>query len=221
MIVSPTVAIAEFVRLELGDALGVEFRVVGLDGSLIEAVQSEWRIALVAETCLHDFRAAEIRPGVQRAVAEDRSGRLRVLMAPGFSEVAKRVVDSGEFDGAIDLLDGRRTARESLRRLLAGEPAPRPSVEPKVPRFFAAVDEIDDRIVRMLMVGASDKDIAAVVHLSHQSVRNRVHRLMRRSGAANRTVLSVSYVFHWMTNEWKNEDDDEQNVGGGVLKAWP
>lgn len=56
------------------------------------------------------------------------------------------------------------------------------------------VDEIDRQIVGLIAAGLSDREIADLVYLSCQTVRNRVSRLLERCGARNRTQLALLYV---------------------------
>ena len=46
----------------------------------------------------------------------------------------------------------------------------------------------------MITAGYSDKEIAEVMHYSHQTIRNRVSHLLLQSGARNRTQLAVKYA---------------------------
>jgi len=57
--------------------------------------------------------------------------------------------------------------------------------------LLKTLDETDRMILRELATGASDLQIASVVFLSVQTVRNRVSRLLRRFGRENRTQVAV------------------------------
>jgi DNA-binding NarL/FixJ family response regulator len=57
--------------------------------------------------------------------------------------------------------------------------------------LLKTLDETDRIILRELATGASDQQIASVVFLSVQTVRNRVSRLLRRFGRENRTQVAV------------------------------
>ena len=55
-------------------------------------------------------------------------------------------------------------------------------------------DEVDRQIVGLIAAGLSDREIADLVYLSCQTVRNRVSRLLERCGARNRTQLALLYI---------------------------
>lgn len=68
-----------------------------------------------------------------------------------------------------------------------------------VPEFLARgeiplLSVTDHKIVGMIAAGYSDKEIAEVMHYSHQTIRNRVSHLLLQSGARNRTQLAVKYA---------------------------
>lgn len=55
-------------------------------------------------------------------------------------------------------------------------------------------DETDEAILSLLTVGWTNRQIADQVCLSVQTVKNRLSRMMKQSGAANRTELVVRLV---------------------------
>ena len=55
-------------------------------------------------------------------------------------------------------------------------------------------DETDETILSLLTVGWTNKQIADQVCLSVQTVKNRLSRMMKQSGATNRTELVVRLV---------------------------
>jgi DNA-binding NarL/FixJ family response regulator len=46
----------------------------------------------------------------------------------------------------------------------------------------------------MIVAGYTDREIADVLHFSHQAVRNRISRLLMRSGIRNRTQLASTFL---------------------------
>lgn len=70
-------------------------------------------------------------------------------------------------------------------------------------------DNIDREIVSMISSGMTDDEIARGVYLSCQTVRNRISRMLERSGARNRTELATMFV-----REQYRELD-------GKLSQWP
>lgn len=107
--------------------------------------------------------------------------------------------------GFDDLVDGAQShdeTRQQLIDLVRGTRIPNTShcvVEPPVEENVHSLkvhlhDHIDREIVRLIARGYADREIAQCVFLSAQTIRNRVSRLLERSGARNRTHLAVLYV---------------------------
>lgn len=55
-------------------------------------------------------------------------------------------------------------------------------------------DETDREIVQLVASGFTDREIAEIVNYSHQTVRNRLSRILGDSGARNRTHLACMYL---------------------------
>ena len=105
------------------------------------------------------------------------------------------------FDDLVDVAQPHEDTREQLVSLVNGTRIPSTSrciVEPPVEDAHALVvnlaDDIDREIVRLISRGYADREIAQCIFLSPQTIRNRVSRLLDRSGARNRTHLAVLYV---------------------------
>lgn len=106
--------------------------------------------------------------------------------------------------GFDDLIDGAQPhddTRAQIIALVSGTRIPSTSrciVEPPAEdahtMFVNLADDIDREIVRLIAHGYADREIAQCVFLSPQTIRNRVSRLLDRSGARNRTHLAVLYV---------------------------
>ena len=56
------------------------------------------------------------------------------------------------------------------------------------------VDDTDRSIIQLIASGFTDREIADTVFLSHQTIRNRVSRILTDSGARNRTHLASLYL---------------------------
>lgn len=67
------------------------------------------------------------------------------------------------------------------------------SIEPPE-RSIPVVDDVDRSIIQMIAGGYTDREIAEAVFLSHQTIRNRVSRILTYSGARNRTHLACLYL---------------------------
>jgi two-component system response regulator DevR len=56
---------------------------------------------------------------------------------------------------------------------------------------LSSLSDTDREIAILISQGLTDKDIAAAVHFSVQTVKNRVSKILTQVGAANRTQLAV------------------------------
>ena len=107
--------------------------------------------------------------------------------------------------GYHDLVDGAQAHDDTRRQLIdlhSGDRVPQTSrclfePPPNDAEHLITIqinDRIDREIVRLISRGFADREIAECVFLSPQTIRNRVSRLLERSGARNRTHLAVLYV---------------------------
>lgn len=91
-----------------------------------------------------------------------------------------------------------RNLRESIagRRSLSTQPLWRTVQQPRDVNTIQSPyrDTVDQEIVSMISVGLTDDEIAKGVYLSCQTVRNRISRMLERSGARNRTHLASVYI---------------------------
>lgn len=117
------------------------------------------------------------------------------------------------FDDLVDGAQAHEETRQQLIDLVNGTRNPNTSnclVEPPTDENAHSLkvhlhDHIDREIVRLIARGYADREISHCIFLSAQTVRNRVSRLLERSGARNRTHLAVLYVRGMVTQP---EDDD-------------
>lgn len=61
-------------------------------------------------------------------------------------------------------------------------------------RSIACRDDTDGDIVELLSLGLSDKDIASVLNLSNQTIRNRISHLLLSHGLSSRTQLATLHI---------------------------
>jgi DNA-binding NarL/FixJ family response regulator len=90
--------------------------------------------------------------------------------------------DLGELFGSLG---------EDPRNSLVGKRSFASSDELRMRMSAIAADDTDLEILRLLVTGANNDTIARSVFLSLQTVKNRVSRLLKAAGAANRTELAV------------------------------
>jgi DNA-binding NarL/FixJ family response regulator len=70
-------------------------------------------------------------------------------------------------------------------------------------------DEVDRRIVPLVVAGYTDREIADVLHFSHQAVRNRISRILMRSGIRNRTQLASTFLLGRLSSALDQEPEGE------------
>ena len=103
------------------------------------------------------------------------------------------------FDGCLDL---RLPSRDLIRNLRRTESVDLPASSEtgeSVPPWNSQIarvclDAFDRRILAYLTMGMSDREISGKVHLSPQTVRNRVSRMLDRAHVSNRTQLAMACV---------------------------
>ena len=69
-------------------------------------------------------------------------------------------------------------------------PLPLPSME------HVADGATDLAVLDLIRIGLADNDIAEVLYLSPQTVRNRVSAMLRRAGLVNRTQMAWAHTNH-------------------------
>ena len=57
-----------------------------------------------------------------------------------------------------------------------------------------SLDATDRRIIELVAHGLTNRTIAEHLHLSHQTVRNRITRIFDVTGVSNRTQLAVAWL---------------------------
>jgi len=107
--------------------------------------------------------------------AHERRGR-RVLLVAERTPRALALARLHGFDDVVDAKDLDAPLDEFVERL------------------EKVVNAVDERIVDFVAQGLADKQIAKVMGLSVQTIRNRVSRMLIDSGLRNRTELAVQYV---------------------------
>lgn len=126
----------------------------------------------------------------------------RIMLAPGVPNSLLVQAAQAGLDDVVDLSDDvdalLKNLRDSLsgRRSLGSHPLWRTVAPPRDVNTIASPyrDVIDREIVSMIAVGLTDDEIAKGVYLSCQTVRNRISRMLERSGARNRTHLASVYI---------------------------
>ena len=135
---------------------------------------------------------AEALPAHKRVVlARDPSPTLLVVAAQaGFDDV----VDVAQpIEAVVDQLQGLLEGKRDLRSHPIWKMLDYPVDMTKLEVVMA--DDTDRQIVGLIAAGLSDREIADLVYLSCQTVRNRVSRLLDRCGARNRTQLALVYIY--------------------------
>lgn len=77
-------------------------------------------------------------------------------------------------------------------------------------------DPTDRQILLMIAQGKFDKEISAQLHLSLQTIRNRISRILNEVGARNRTHLALMVT--GTPEEWV-DDDSPSDLGDADLRS--
>ena len=163
--------------------------------SLLELVKSS-----NPDIVLLDVRlGSESGVNILRKLREGNTGQNVIMLTTFESDLA--LVDAYEAGAAAFLLKSAHVQNmlSTIRDVADGRrPFDVVEVRAAMARLEATgmsvlrtLDDTDRAILRELAKGSSDQQIAAVVFLSVQTVRNKVSRLLRRFDRENRTQIAV------------------------------
>ncbi len=125
---------------------------------------------------------------------EEDLDSIAAIIAAGAMGYLTHKAQESEIHLALDIvLDGSIWApRKALARLvgasrtaIGGEPAAEP---PSAPPAFTAREE---EVLRLLVAGHSNREIAGTLEIDEGTVKSHIGRLLRKVGVPNRTALSV------------------------------
>ena len=88
------------------------------------------------------------------------------------------------------------TGQRSCQRFLVGNVEPAPALSAV---SIADLRGVDLKIVRLVSMGYADREIAGLLNFSHQTIRNKISRLLEANGLRNRTQLGMAYIFFRMS----------------------
>ena len=163
-----------------------------LIGSQVEAAfvcQMAFPRFLEMRTTLYKFASSGGRPRIIIAAENVDSAFAYRALAFGADDVIDVAGDDGRLARAIRM--SLSDAAPSFGGHLVREVDTQADITSLSINYF---DDVDRRIVPMIVAGFTDREIADVVHLSHQAVRNRISRLLLRSGIRNRTQLASAFL---------------------------
>lgn len=204
--------IAERIDEVVGGLAECRLIVSGRDPQAISALLDEAPIdALCMQPGTFDewlvVRALMAKYGLSRQVA-----RFALFATKTDSAFVYRVLAYG-VDDVVDLSNADDVLGVQLETLAHGrtracdrfiiDDVEVPPVMAKQAIFYS--DDVDRKIVPMLAIGYTDREIARVVNYSHQTIRNRVSRILLMSGLRNRTHLAARYTL-----------DQLEDRGGGM-----
>ena len=148
------------------------------------------------------------------AVAQDLGNCQECGQLPRSTIVARRVDRCFVYEalayGADDVVEFNQSDENFIRdlkvaasgKVRACESFLIRSVEPPPPLSGATIGDligIDLKIARLVSMGYSDRDIADLLSYSHQTIRNKVSKLLERLELRNRTQIGIAYIFHRMS----------------------
>lgn len=132
----------------------------------------------------------------------------RIVLAPQVPNSLVIQTAQAGLDDIIDMSTGADVLLTALRDSLSGRrnvmshPIWRSIASPRDVHTIASPyrDTIDHEIVSMISAGLTDEEISHGVYLSCQTVRNRISRMLERSGARNRTHLASIHIHDQYNN---------------------
>lgn len=180
----------------------------GADQTSVREVcrMSRVEVACLNQMATHDF--LELREWIFSSIPSGENPRVVVLAERINSAFVYRGLAFG-IDDVIDIGRGDDHISASFDAIICGDgPA---FMSYLVKSVDAAVDvtrlcivcsdAIDKQIVPLIAAGYTDREIADVLHYSHQVIRNRISRILLRSGIRNRTQLASAFVFGRLLRE--------------------
>ena len=141
----------------------------------------------------------------------------RIMLAPAVPNSLLIQAAQAGLDDVIDMSQSPDKLLTQFRDSIAGRHALRShpiwnSIHPPKDVHDLATpyrDTIDREIVSMIAAGLTDDEISHGVYLSCQTVRNRISRMLERSGTRNRTQLAANFIRE------QYHDLDSPPLGGG------
>ncbi len=134
----------------------------------------------------------------------------RVICAPVITAQFLQWASDQFYDGVIDLVaNPQQFGAEAARLLLVEKGRGQASVSfpltSNVSGLIPYRDATDEDIVRLISAGLNNQEISDIVHLSIQTVRNRISRLLEASGARNRTHLCSMFLIPHVSNNFEEQ----------------
>lgn len=132
----------------------------------------------------------DARPGSKQPVVVvlDRAAEMSIRVRAATHRIDCVISAANGLDAMLDELKRCATNPDECRRT-------RDAVDASdAPNTIYVADETDREIVRLVAVGFTDREIAEIVNYSHQTVRNRISRILGETGARNRTHLACMYL---------------------------
>ena len=177
-----------------------EVNVVHVSGSVQESIDHfrDYHVDVALVGGAEGIHIANI--GMRCVDAAEFGEHKRVVLAQGIRVSLLVQALNGGFDDVVDITGIDPIG--ALREVVAGRHSVRDhaewrSLEHVLDTSSVEIsyhDDLDREIVAMVAVGQSNHEIANCIHLSYQTVRNRISRILDDSGIRNRTQLASIYL---------------------------
>lgn len=186
----------------MADVIGVETVVVGTDPRAIIQVAGSRQIEALCFLPMSHAELLRARRSFLQLSTQTVPMRTALVVEKADSALVYHALGYG-IDDVIDLSsdDDRLCAALTTFATFVGRacgPLVAPTVPIPEPVVIGQIDYLDDtdrKIVTLVSVGYTDREIADILHYSHQVIRNRISQLLLRSGLRNRTQLTSRHTF--------------------------
>ena len=187
----------------------IEVLAMGPDPWVASRAFASRRIEVLCLSPMEPVRLIEFRRAIMASHTQQERFRTSLLVDQADSAIVYHAIGFG-YDDVIEssvpddelaeqlLTFAENSGRACASRLVRTVDLPAPVIRGTV----AYADDVDRKIVRLVAVGYTDREIGEIMHFSHQVIRNRISQLMLRSGLRNRTQLAARHTFE---STWPDE----------------
>lgn len=195
-------ALATRIASVMDGQVGIDTVVIGTDPWVISKFAASRRIDCFCLSPMSPAELLRIRRALLASPAQSTPVRTALLVEHCDAALVYHALGYG-IDDVVDLSLPDAQLRTGLTIFASGVDRACESFvvsavsvpHPVMHGLIDYADGADRQIVTLISIGYTDREIAEILHYSHQVIRNRVSQIMLRSGIRNRTQLSARHTF--------------------------